>query len=93
MSPFEVLYGMKCIFPVSWDSPMDKITPGPELLKEMKHAMVKIMKNLKVSQDIQKSYAGRKRNHKEFKVGDHVYLRVKPKRSSLRMGMCAKLAP
>jgi hypothetical protein len=48
---------------------------------------------LKVSHDRKKSYADSKRTHKEFKVGDHVYLRVKPKKSSLRMGTCAKLAP
>jgi hypothetical protein len=26
-------------------------------------------------------------------VGDHVYLRVRPRKSSLNMGACAKLAP
>jgi hypothetical protein len=26
-------------------------------------------------------------------MGDHVYLRVRPRKSSLRMGACAKLAP
>jgi hypothetical protein len=31
--------------------------------------------------------------HKEFKVGEHVYLKVKPQRSSLKLGTCAKLAP
>jgi hypothetical protein len=59
----------------------------------MEQAMIKIRKNLKVAQDRKKSYADNKRTHKEFKVGDHVYLRVKPKRRSLRMGTCAKLAP
>jgi hypothetical protein len=29
----------------------------------------------------------------EFQVGDHVYLKVKAWKSSLRLGMCAKLAP
>jgi hypothetical protein len=28
-----------------------------------------------------------------FKTGDHVYLKVRPGKSSLRMGACAKLAP
>jgi hypothetical protein len=32
-------------------------------------------------------------NPREFKVGDHVYLRVRPKKISLRMGACAKLTP
>ena len=30
---------------------------------------------------------------KEFKVGEHVYLCIKPKKSSSRIGSCAKLAP
>ena len=29
----------------------------------------------------------------EFKVGNHVYLRVRLKKISLRLGNCAKLAP
>ena len=31
--------------------------------------------------------------NREFSVGDHVYLRVKAKKSSLRLGSCAKLSP
>jgi hypothetical protein len=30
---------------------------------------------------------------REFKVGDHVYLQIRPKISSLRMGTCAKMEP
>jgi hypothetical protein len=30
--------------------------------------------------------------HREFKVGDHVFLRVKANRSSLKLGNCSKLA-
>ena len=30
---------------------------------------------------------------KEFQVGEHVYLHNKPKKSSLRIGPCAKLSP
>ena len=29
----------------------------------------------------------------EFNVGDHVYLRVRAKKSSLKLGSCAKLSP
>ena len=31
--------------------------------------------------------------NKEFSVGDHVYLRVREKKSSLNLGSCAKLSP
>ena len=38
-------------------------------------------------------YVDKKRSYYEFVVGDHVYIRIKPKRSTLRWTSCAKLAP
>jgi hypothetical protein len=32
-------------------------------------------------------------NPREFKEGDHVYLQVRPRKRSLKMGACAKMAP
>jgi hypothetical protein len=93
MSLFEVMYCRKCRDPISWYILVDRIVLGLKFPKEMEQAMVKIRQNLKSTQDMKKRYADSKPTHKEFKVGDHMYLRVKPKRSSLRMGMCAKLAP
>ena len=52
-----------------------------------------IKKNLKEAQDRQKSYAYQNRLFKEFQVGEHVYLCIKPEKSSLRIGSCAKLTP
>jgi hypothetical protein len=91
MSPFEALYRRKCNTPVSWDNPTDREMVGPELLKEMEEQMPKIKQNLKVAQDRKKSYVEKNRAHKEFKVGDHVFLRVKANRSSLKLGNCSKL--
>jgi hypothetical protein len=79
MSPFEALYGRKCNTPVSWDNPADRAVVGPDLLREMEEKMVKIKNNLKASQDRKKIYANKGRTHKEFKVGDHVFLKVKEK--------------
>ena len=31
--------------------------------------------------------------NREFSVGDHVYLRVREKKSSLKLGSCAKMSP
>ena len=64
---------------------------GPELLKEMEEKIPKIKQNLKVSQDMQKSYVDKNRTHKEFKVGYHVLLKVKANRSSLKLGNYSKL--
>jgi hypothetical protein len=63
MIPFEVLYGKKCRVPIIWDSPVDRITLGLELLKEMDQSMIKIRRNLKIAQDRKKSYENSKRNH------------------------------
>ena len=49
--------------------------------------------NLKVAQDRQKIQADIKRTQKEFQVGEHVFIKVRPKKSSLRLGSCDKLAP
>ena len=77
---------------MSWDNPASRKVVGPEFLKEMEDQMIKIKQNLKAAQDRQKSYADKNRTRKEFKVGDHVFLKVKANRSSLKLGNCAKLA-
>jgi hypothetical protein len=91
MIPFEALYGRKCDTPVSWDNPVDKVVLGPELLKDMEDQVVKIKKNLKEAQDRQKVYADKNKTTREFKVGEHVLLKVKPKKISLKLGSCTKL--
>jgi hypothetical protein len=47
---------------------------------------------LKVAQDRQKNYADKNRAHIVFKVGGHVFLKVKANRSSLKLGKYSKLA-
>ena len=49
--------------------------------------------NLKVAQDRQKSQANLKRTQKEFQVGEHVSIKVIPKKISLRLGIFSNLAP
>jgi hypothetical protein len=43
----------------------------------MEEKMIKIKHNLKASQDRKKSYADKGKTHRECKVGDHVFLKVK----------------
>jgi hypothetical protein len=69
-----------------WDNPSNREVVGPTLLKEMEEHMLKIKQNLKASQDRQKHYADKNRTHKKFKVGDHVFLKVKANRSSMKLG-------
>ena len=92
-SPFEILYGRKCNTPISWTNPVDRSVWGHKLLKEMELIVTQVQGNLKVAQDKQKSQAYIKWTQKEFKVGEHVFLKVRPKKIYLKLGSYAKLAP
>ena len=48
---------------------------------------------LLTAQSRQKSYANRRRWRIEFKEGDHVFLKVMPKRGMVRFGKREKLSP
>ena len=77
MSPFEVLYGQKCRTPVTWDSPVDRLMLGPDLLLDLEQLVTKVQGNLKEAEDCQKIYVDKKRKYKYYQVGEHVYLKVK----------------
>ena len=51
-----------------------------------------IRENLKRARDRQESYANLKRSPRSFKIGDKIFLKIKPKRSSLKLGKFKKLA-
>jgi hypothetical protein len=53
----------------------------------------RIQNNLKVIMSRQETYANKRRRPLEFKVGDHVYLRVSPMKGVKRFGMKGKLSP
>jgi hypothetical protein len=76
---------------VSWENPRDRVVVGPYLLLEMEEKMVKIRKNLKFSQDKKKSCADKGRTQRDYKVGDHVLLKVKSRHSSLKLVNCSNL--
>jgi hypothetical protein len=77
---------------INWDNPTDREVVGPEFLKEMEEKMLKIKHNLKATQDRQKIYDDKNITHREFEVGDHVFLKVKANKISLKLGNCSKLA-
>ena len=58
----------------------------------MEQEVVKIRQNLKAARDRQKIYANKHRMNREFSVGYHVYLSGRAKKSSLKLGSCAKLS-
>jgi hypothetical protein len=76
---------------VSWHNPIDRVIFWLDLLKEMEEKMIKIMQNLKIAKDKKKSYAKKRRSYKDFRVGEHVFLKVKATKSLLKLGICSKL--
>ena len=52
-----------------------------------------IRQRLLTAQSRQKSYADVRRRPLEFEVGDHVFLKVMPKRGVVRFGKSGKLSP
>eukprot|EP00253_Pinus_taeda_P022179 PITA_22179 len=93
LSPFEVLYGRKCRTPSNWGGTEDRLSLGPDMLKEMEDMVKRVRANLKAAQDRQKNFADRKRRFKEYQVGDDVYIKIQAKRSTLQWSGCAKIAP
>eukprot|EP00253_Pinus_taeda_P015377 PITA_15377 len=93
MSPFEALYGQSCNTPISWSDPVNRVLIALDMLADIEQKMQEIKKNLEVAQDRQKSYAYQNRLFNEFQVGEQVYLHIKPKKRSLWIGSCDKLAP
>jgi hypothetical protein len=66
---------------------------GTKMLLEMEKMVKRVQQNLNEAQDSQESYANLKRRHQEFQIGDHVYLKFKARRSSLKLGNVSNLAP
>ena len=93
MSPFEALYGRKCIMPLNWSETGESQVFGLEILKDAEqHAQI-IRENLRTAQSRQKSYADTRRRELEFEVGDYVYLKVSPMRGLHRFKVKGKLSP
>ena len=66
---------------------------GSDLVRDTLEKVGLIQKRLLIAQSWKKSYADRRRRPLEFEVGDHVFLKVMPKRGVARFGKRGKLAP
>lgn len=93
MAPFEALYGRRCRTPLNWSEAGEREIFGPDLVLEAKEKVRVIQKNLEAAQARQKSYHDKRRKPLQFKVGDHVYLKVSPTKGVQRFGIKGKLAP
>jgi hypothetical protein len=93
MAPFEVLYGRRCRTPLNWIELGEKVIFGLDLVEEAEATVHRIQDNLKATKSHQETYANKRRRPLEFKVGNHVYLRVSPMKGVKRFGVKGKLAP
>ena len=80
MAPYEALYRRLCRSPIVWTEVGEKSIMGSDLIKDTSENVDLIRKRLLTAQSRQKSYADRRCQPLEFEVGDHVFLKVMPKR-------------
>jgi actin-related protein len=64
-----------------------------DFVEEAEEQVHAIQKHMTATQARQKSYADKRRKPIEFKVGDHVYLKVSPMKGVSHFGVKRKLAP
>jgi hypothetical protein len=93
MSPFEALYGRPYRTPLSWFESDKRVIFSLDIVTEAEEKVKQIQVNILATQSRQKSYADQRRNPLEFKVGDHVYLRVSPMKGVHCFDIKGKVAP
>ncbi|GJX31788.1 putative reverse transcriptase domain-containing protein [Tanacetum coccineum] len=66
---------------------------GPDIIHETTEKIVQIRQRLQDARDRQRSYAYVRRKPLEFQIGDHVMLKVSPRKGVIRFGKRGKLNP
>ena len=93
MAPYKALYGRPCRSSICWTEVGESSITGPDLIRDTSEKVSLIRQRLLTAQSRQKSYADVQRRPLEFEVGDHVFLKVVPKRGVVRFGKRDKLLP
>ena len=92
MTPYEALYGRPCRSPLCWTEVRESSITGPDMIRDTSEKVSLIRQRLLTSQSWQKSYTDVRCQPLEFEVGDHVFLKVMPKRRVVRFGKRGKLS-
>ena len=93
MLPYEALYGRPYRSPIGWTEVEENSITGPDLIRDTLEKVSFIRQRLLTAHGLQKSYIDVRRRPLEFEVGDHVFLKVIPKRGVVRFGKRGKLSP
>ena len=80
MAPYEALYGRPRRSPICWTEVGGSSITGPDLIRDTSEKVSLIRQRLLITQSWKKSYADVRRQPLEFEIGDHVFLKVMPKR-------------
>ena len=82
-----------CRSPICWTEVRESFITGPDLIRDTSEKVSLIRQRLLTAQSRQKRYADQRRRPLEFEVGDHVFLKVMPKRGVVRFSKRGKLSP
>ena len=93
MASYEELYGRPCRSLLCRTEVGESSITGPYLIRDTSEKVSLIRQRLLTAQSRQKSYANVRRRPLELEVGDHVFLKVMPKRGVVRFGKRWKLSP
>ena len=93
MTPYEALYGKLCRSQICWTEVGEGFITSPDLIRDTSKKVGMIRQRLLTAQSRQKSYVDRRRQPLEFEVGDHVFLKVMPKRGVVRFDRRGKMSP
>ena len=80
MAPYGPLYGRPCRSSICWTKVGGSSITGPDMIRDTSEKVSLIRQCLLTAQSRQKSYANVRRRPLEFEVGDHVFLKVMPKK-------------
>ena len=86
MAPYEALYGRPCRSPLCWTEVGESSITGPDLIRDTSENVSLVRQRFLTAQSRQKSYTDVRRRPLKFEVGDHVFLKVMPKRGVVRFG-------
>ncbi|PKA54033.1 hypothetical protein AXF42_Ash016198 [Apostasia shenzhenica] len=91
MVPYEALYGRKYRLPLYWDEVGERRMLGPKIIEITLQKIKIIRERLLAAQSRQKAYADTRRRDICFELGEHVFLKVSPRKGIYRFGIKGKL--
>ena len=81
----------RVLHPLCWGEVGETILHGSDMVRETSEKIKVIREKLSTAQSHQKSYSDRHRRPLEFEIGDHVFMKVSPRRGLQHFGQSGKL--